>query len=249
MNAIVKPENQQIAPVDQATSILGLIGQASKDPNVNMDKMERLWAMYKEETGRQAKTKFYAAMGEAQSEMRPVLATATNDQTRKKYASYVDLDNAIRPIYTKHGFALSFDTGDGAPQDWVRVLCTISHRDGHSEVRHIDIPADGKGAKGGDVMTKTHAVMSATSYGKRGLLNLIFNIASGEFDDDGNGAGRKPEDLITEHEAANIQALIEETKANKKAFLEFFKIDSVEHLPKAKLKQATEMLEKRRNSK
>lgn len=249
MNAVVKPENQQITQVDQATSILGLIGAASKDPNVNMDKMERLWAMYKEETERQAKTKFYSAMGDAQAEMRPVLATATNDQTKKKYASYVDLDNAIRPVYTKHGFALSFDTGEGAAQDWVRVLCTISHRDGHSEVRHIDIPADGKGAKGGDVMTKTHAVMSATSYGKRGLLNLIFNIASGEFDDDGNSASRKPEDLITAHEAANLQALIEETQADKKKFLEFFKVDSVEHLPKAKLKQATEMLEKRRNHK
>jgi hypothetical protein len=41
----------------------------------------------------------------------------------------------------------------------------------------IDMPADGKGAKGGDVMTKTHAMGAAASYGQRYLLKLIFNIA------------------------------------------------------------------------
>ncbi len=48
------------------------------------------------------------------------------------------------------------------------------------------MPADGKGAKGGDVMTKTHAVGAAKSYGKRYLLKDIFNIAIGEEDTDGN---------------------------------------------------------------
>src|SRR5690606_15862485 len=51
------------------------------------------------------------------------------------------------------------------------------------------MPADGKGAKGGDVMTKTHAAGSAMSYGQRYLLKLIFNVAIGENDDDGNSAG------------------------------------------------------------
>ena len=46
----------------------------------------------------------------------------------------------------------------------------------------------GKGAKGGDVMTKTHAFGSGTSYGMRYLLKMIFNVAIGEEDDDGNSA-------------------------------------------------------------
>jgi hypothetical protein len=50
------------------------------------------------------------------------------------------------------------------------------------------MPADGKGAKGGDVMTKTHATGAAVSYGQRYLLKMIFNLAVGEVDDDGNGA-------------------------------------------------------------
>jgi hypothetical protein len=48
------------------------------------------------------------------------------------------------------------------------------------------MPADGKGAKGGDVMTKTHATGAAMSYGMRYLLKMIFNVAIGEDDKDGN---------------------------------------------------------------
>jgi hypothetical protein len=56
---------------------------------------------------------------------------------------------------------------------------------------HVDMPADGKGAKGGDVMTKTHATASALTYAKRYLLLQIFALAIGESDDDGNAAGKR----------------------------------------------------------
>lgn len=68
----------------------------------------------------------------------------------------------------------------------VRVLCYVAHAQGHSRTYHIDMPADGKGAKGGDVMTKTHAVGAGASYGMRYLLKMIFNVAVGEDDADGN---------------------------------------------------------------
>jgi hypothetical protein len=69
----------------------------------------------------------------------------------------------------------------------------VTHRDGYAREYHIDMPADGKGAKGGDVMTKTHAVGSAVSYGMRYLLKMIFNVAVGEDDDDGNTAEGRPQ--------------------------------------------------------
>ena len=54
------------------------------------------------------------------------------------------------------------------------------------------MPIDTKGARGGDVMTRTHATGSALTYGKRYLLIAMFNLAIEE-DDDGNAAGgRRP---------------------------------------------------------
>lgn len=70
------------------------------------------------------------------------------------------------------------------------------------------MPADGKGAKGGDVMTKTHAAGSAMSYGQRYLLKMIFNLAVGD-DDDGQKAGRQQQHPISGAGQAAINSLRE----------------------------------------
>ena len=141
---------------------------------------------------------FNAAMNRAQTEMGRVARDMENPQTHSKYASYAALDREIRPIYTKEGLALSFNSGETPIPDHVRIICNVSHSSGHTEPYFIDMPNDGKGAKGGDVMTKTHATGSATSYGRRYLLMMIFNISVGEGDNDGNDFGMD-EKVYQEH--------------------------------------------------
>lgn len=171
---------------------LSMFERFAKDPDIPVEKIERLMALWERGEARKAEAAFNVAMSEAQSEMRPVVADDWNPQTKSKYASYHALDKALRPIYTKHGFGLSFNTMDSPVADHVRVVCKAAHKGGHCEVYQIDMPADGKGAKGGDVMTKTHATGSALSYGQRYLLKLIFNVAVTE-DDDGNKASGRPQ--------------------------------------------------------
>ena len=158
----------------------------------NLELVEKAMALQEQWEANQARKAFQGAMSAAQSEMRVISQDAANPQTKSKYASLAQLDRALRPIYSKHGLFLSFDTAEGAAEGWIRVVCFV---EGHGEQRkyHLDVPADGKGAKGGDVMTKTHAMMSGVTYARRGLHKMIFNIAEGlDLDDDGNAAGRKP---------------------------------------------------------
>lgn len=178
-------ENVALAPAAPST-----FERFLKDPDVTPDKLERFMALQERVTARAAEAEFNADMSAAQAAMRPVAADAENPQTRSRYASYGALDKALRPLYTQHGFGLSFDTADAPLPEWVRVVCYVTHRGGHSRTYHADIPADGKGARGGDVMTKTHAVGSAMSYGMRYLLKMIFNVSVGEDDDDGNRASQ-----------------------------------------------------------
>lgn len=163
---------------------------AAHDPNVNIEKMERLLSMHERIADKDAEQRFVSAMVKAQGGIGRVAADAVNPQTRSRYATYAQLDRHLRPIYTAHGFSLSFNAGTDAPDGHVRVLCYVSHSAGHTRTYQCDIPSDGKGAKGNDVMTKTHAAGSAMSYGMRYLLKLIFNVAVGEDDDDGNLAGQ-----------------------------------------------------------
>jgi hypothetical protein len=196
MNAIVRPKEDLPAVIAEGSTLLAVISRAASDPQTDVEKMERLMAMYERIEAKNAERAFNEAMNEAQSEIRTISADADNPQTRIKYATLAKLDKVLRPIYVKHGFSLSFDEGDSPKPEHVRVVCYVAHKAGHTRIYHRDMPADGKGAKGGDVMTKTHAAGAAGSYGARYLLKGIFNVAIGEEDDDGNGAGESPDNAI-----------------------------------------------------
>ena len=177
-----------------------------KDPDVSAEKLEKFVALQYQADARESEALFNASMSECQSEMRPVATDSNNPQTKSRYASYAALDKALRPIYTRHGFALSFDTAESKLADHILVLCYVTaHK--HTRTYRVDMPADGKGAKGGDVMTKTHAAGAAMSYGMRYLLKMIFNVSVGEDDDDGNGATAV--ERITEAEALNLCSLLD----------------------------------------
>ena len=175
-------------PPQTTTSLLAVIDRLARDPATDADKMERILAMAERMHDRQAKALYDQALNVAQGEMRPISKDCHNPQTRSRYASYEAIDGAIRPIYTRHGFAMSFGSKASPHPERVIVTCRTSHQAGHTEMQEVEMPCDGKGAKGNDVMSKVHAVGSALSYGKRYLANLIWNLSFGDQDDDGNAA-------------------------------------------------------------
>lgn len=223
MSAVIT--QQQLPGMPEPANLMEVISRAAGDPNVDIDKMQRLMEMYERVQAKNAESAFNAAMTKAQSEMGRVSADAENKQTHSVYATYAKLDKALRPIYTANGFALSFDEGE-SEADTVLVLCNVSHSSGHSRVYRKKMPADGKGAKGGDVMTKTHASGAAMSYGMRYLLKGIFNVAIGEEDKDGNA----DEPLVSDEQIANIKALMEEVNADRAKFFAYLKIKSLDEI-------------------
>ena len=181
-------------PSDGPKEALSLVLRAATDPTIDVEKSERLMAMYVQMQERESEVAFNDAMARVQAQMRRIATDKKNSQTNSRYATYAQLDRALRPIYTNEGFALSFGT-DPSAEGFVNVTCYVTHQAGHTRKYMIPMPADGKGAKGNDVMTKTHATGSATQYGMRYLLKMIFNVAIGEDeDDDGNAASGKQDD-------------------------------------------------------
>lgn len=215
MNDIVEKDQTNIAVVDPVYSIIERI---ATDPKADVGKLERMLALKEREDAKRAEQEFNIAMVKAQAEMRPISANMENKQTRSKYADYAKLDKVLRPIYSENGFCLSFNTGESAP-DFLKVICIVSHIAGHSKEYSVPMPADGKGAKGGDVMTKTHATGAAMTYGMRYLLKLIFNVAIGEDDTDGN----MPIQLISEDQVNQIHAKITDNDISMDGFMEWLK--------------------------
>lgn len=192
-----------------------------------------------------AEMAFNEAMSAAQKEISVVAANMTNTQTKSRYADYAQLDRALRPVYSKHGFALSFDEEEIAKPEYVRIVCYVSHTAGHTRKYHRDMPADGKGARGGDVMTKTHAAGAAGSYAMRYLVRGIFNVAVGEDDRDGNSPAGDGEPISAE-QLAIVRGLIDETGSDIERFCRYFKIDALPDLPATQFDRALASLNAKR---
>lgn len=182
-----EPKTQVALLPEPEQNMLAMLERIALNPDVTADKLERLLAIQERVMAKRAEDEFNIAMTAAQSETGRISADATNPQTHSRYATYGKLDSVLRPIYTKHGFALSFSEGETTKLDHIRILCYVSHRGGHTRMYPKDVPSDGKGAKGGDVMTKTHAAGAAQSYAMRYILKGVFNVAIGDEDNDGNG--------------------------------------------------------------
>lgn len=175
----------------QPNSLLEAIIFAASDPGIDIAKVEHLIRLRKEMEAAEAERAFNDALAAAQSGMVPIVADAVNTHANgHKYATYHQLDKAVRPIYTAHGLSVTFNTGERSTDVAVEVVCYLTGH-GHGRRYAIVMPADGKGARGGDVMSRTHAAASAISYGMRYLLVMAFNLAI-DRDDDGNAAGAKP---------------------------------------------------------
>ena len=181
-------KEQEIATVatSDTAALIAAITKASRDPAVDIGKMQFLLDTGRQLMADQAQAEWRDAMAAAQADMVPINKDLSNPQTRSRYASLAALDAAIRPIYAGNGFAVTFDTEQCDEPGSIMVVAYVE-RGRHSRRYSIPMPTDGKGARGGEVMTKTHATGSAVTYGRRNLLCMAFNLVTS--DDDGNRAG------------------------------------------------------------
>jgi hypothetical protein len=206
MNGLEKVEHQAIvaAQPSNATTLLQAIERAASNPDVDMDKMERLFAMHQKLVQMDAQTAFNAAMARAQARMVPVANNATNEQTSSRYAKLAAINKAITPIYTEEGFSISFDSAESPIPGFQRTVAIVSHSGGHDRQYHLDLPLDDVGAKGNVNKTKVHATGSTNSYSRRYLVCMIFNVTT-EDDKDGNKEGGG----MSESQLADFKAAID----------------------------------------
>ncbi|HEX5422627.1 MAG TPA: ERF family protein [Candidatus Acidoferrales bacterium] len=180
MNAIAKPEpTQELQTQDNVAPMLAMIERAARDPNVDVSKMEKLWAMKEHADAIHAKQAYDAAMASLQTELPDIPERGkaiVNGQVRYTFALWEDINAAIKPILSKHGFALTFRI---IPGEKISVTGVLSHKDGHREETSISLPADTSGSK-----NAVQAVASSTSYGKRYTAGALLNLTSHGEDDD-----------------------------------------------------------------
>jgi len=234
--------NELTVKEQESSAMISIIERAAMNPEVDMDKMERLLEMQERIVKRNAEMAFNAALAEMQSEMPLITKDAeikVNGQVRSKYASFENINETVKPILQKYGFAVSFRT---ETSDSIKVTGILVHKDGHREQTDMVLPVDASGSK-----NAVQAIGSSVAYGKRYVLCALLNISTGD-DDDARGTVAK----LSDEQIANIEALIEETEADRKAFIRYISggmWDRLENTPASQYNKAISALEAKRNNK
>lgn len=229
------------SPASESAAIIQVIERAAMNPDVDIDKMERLLEMQERIMQRNAKAAYAADLSRMQPEL-PVIAERGGIKDRSgnvqsTYALWEDINDAIKPVLARYGFALSFRTG----QEDGRIVVTgvLSHRDGHSEETTMHLPTDTSGSK-----NAVQAVGSSISYGKRYTAAALLNITSRGEDDDGKSAGAPV--CISDEQAEKIQNLIIEVGADPVKFLAYLKVENIASIPAKDYNRAIQALNAKR---
>lgn len=252
MTQVARIEPDQVpAAQSETVAFVQMIERAARDPNCDVDKMERLLAMQERVIARTAKAAYQAALVQVKPKLpvidrkgRIVIRDKNNENIIKQstpYALWEDIDEKITPILHDHGLVLSFRSGV-AHDGKITVTGVLSHCDGHSEETTITLPHDASGSK-----NAVQAVGSSSSYGKRYTATLLLNIRTKGEDDDG-AKGGAPAGL-TDAQVEHIQKLIVDVGADIARFLSWAGAESISDLPAGKFAAAVSMLEAKRGAK
>lgn len=160
----------------------------ARDPNVDVEKLERLIGMRERLQDQAAKSAFNAAFSEMQAEIPEITERGEiknkEGKVQSKYAKNEDIQKVLRPILQQFGFSLSFRTEWPGPKT-VKVVGILTHRDGHSRESEFLSDADQSGSK-----NSVQALGSAISYGRRYTTLDLLNITSRGADDDGQAVSK-----------------------------------------------------------
>lgn len=201
------------APVNSAQSVLAMVLEAARDPNIDAAKVETMANLAMKMQDREIEAQFNRDLNAAILEMpriskqRQIIIPANKDRgtperVQGRYAKFEDIDRVVRPILAKHNLTIRFEIGGEGALTTVRPI--ISHANGHVERGDaMRLPLEDSGSK-----NKTQGVGSSSSYGKRYAMCAALNIVTEGEDTDGryfledDELNDRQQRLVAEAEAA-----------------------------------------------
>lgn len=238
----LNPDVIPVPPENDTQALIATIIRVSSEPGFDPGKIRELWEIKKDIDQQNSKASFYRAMQAVQEEIRPVLRDSKGNNSR--YARLEAIDRRIRPIYTHHGFSMTFGARTDTPGT-LCITCEVMHRDGYHA--HYELP--GALDAGNKAKSDIQAVGSTVTYLRRYLTCLIFNVVltDDEDDDDGHaGASALSHEQLNQILDLLIQCDMEGPKAA--GFLKYMGVNRIEDIRPHDFTKAVEALKAKRRS-
>jgi hypothetical protein len=217
-------------PSDNPSTVLALIERVALDPRADVEKLERMMAMYDRLKAKEAELAHNAAKGRILKKLAcikivknaSVLYEIDKGKPEKatyeafKYAPLEEIDKHLRPLLAGEDMDLSYSAEPREGGD-ILIRGRLKHLPGgHYEDSLMPAPPDTTGGK-----SNVQAVGSTNSFLRRYVACNIFNIVVVGDDDDGTGG------TIDGAQTKTILELIKKAKVGPK-FLKYMRAPSVE---------------------
>ncbi len=233
-----------VAITESPDDVSGLVRLAIEQ-KVPVEVLERLVALQERVTAQNAEKAMAEALAAFQAACPSIGRTKTAEMKKDgrklyeyQFAPLDEIARVIRPHLANAG--LSY-THDGEVTDrTVRVTCTLQHAEGATRTATFTGPIDTSGGK-----NPIQQVASARSYGRRYTLIDVLGLTTGD-DDDGQSAGSKEPETLSEAAAADMEALADEVGINKPKFLKWLGVESFGEIRIVDYPRAKDALEARR---
>jgi hypothetical protein len=217
---------------------------AVTNPQVDAEKLRELLRYEERLSAQSARIEFDRAFSQLQLVL-PAIAErgflpSSNGGQGSTYARWEDINETVKPLLTKFGFAMRFRTAQTA--DRVSATCYLSHRGGHSEETTISLPLDSRDGKSG-----VHAVGSSTTYAKRYAASALLNITSLGDDDDGVLASAPPR--IDPEQLAELRSKLSSVGGDEAHLSAFLGVETLAELPIGRFRYAIAILTAKGNRK
>lgn len=149
-----------------------------------------------------------------------------------KYARWEDINERIKPVLTKHGFALNFSITDET-ETGMAIIAILRHRLGHEERTSKRLPLDKSGSK-----NIVQQFGSTQSYAQRYAAIALLNLVSHGEDTDAADAF-----FVDAEQIAELRQLIERSGRTEDLFCKKFMAEKIELLPAEKFENARRFLQ------
>lgn len=231
-------------PKDEGEAVFALMQQAIAQGGDAVAALERLVDLQERVAKRRAELEFAGALVTFQQDCPVIPRSSTAKIVTKsgsgyefKFADYEQIMETLRPHLARHGFSPTFDAD--ASGTMLKCTCTLHHRNGHKVTSSFTLPTEN--ASGA---TPQQKYGGALTYAKRMTLVAVLGLTLGDPDPDGD-ADPTP---ITAEQAANLEVLMAEVKADRGKFLAFMGVASVAEIRAAHHDKAVRALEQKRKA-
>ena len=244
MNDVVTVKPQELQSVPENQSPLALMQQALAS-GVDLDKIDRLIELQAKWDAMEAKKAYHRAMAEFKKNPPTIYkdkkvgyeSTRTNSVTSYHHASLGNVTNLISAALAEHGLSATWETAQADGK--ITVTCKIPHSMGHGESTSLSASPDTSGSK-----NSIQAIGSTITYLERYTVLALTGLATHDQDDD--GAGAEPKELLTEKELATIVDMVADCGADMAAVLGWLGYEKKEDIERKDYNRAVVNLKARK---